>query len=74
MQPEDITRFNPWWTTGKVQRELTPAYKRRAFKMIECLMGTSTTKSKSLDHESKLCNTPVEKQETYDIHSTQQSR
>ncbi|MEM3186065.1 MAG: ATP-binding protein [Conexivisphaerales archaeon] len=35
MQPEDITRFNPWWTTGKVQRELTPAYKRRVFKMIE---------------------------------------
>src|SRR5579884_3689526 len=34
MRIEDITKFNPWWTTGKVPADLALQYKRKVFHEI----------------------------------------
>ncbi|RLG96749.1 hypothetical protein DRO28_05180 [Candidatus Bathyarchaeota archaeon] len=35
---EDVERFNEWWFTGKIRRELAPRFKRYAFpRIIESL-------------------------------------
>ena len=38
MLKEDVERFNEWWFTGKIRRDLTPPFKRYAFpRIIESL-------------------------------------
>ncbi len=34
MRIEDITKFNPWWTTGKVPSDLALEYKRKVFHAV----------------------------------------
>lgn len=34
MQKEDIERFNEWWFTGKIRRELAPPFRRYAFSRV----------------------------------------
>ncbi|MEM1955908.1 MAG: hypothetical protein QXW52_06555 [Candidatus Caldarchaeum sp.] len=37
---EDIERYNEWWFTGKVRRELAPEYRRRDYaKLLKALQN-----------------------------------
>ncbi len=56
MQPEDITRFNPWWTTGKVQRELAPAYKKKSIQDDRRLAQVQTDSSLRYEETTYITN------------------
>ncbi|MEM4343437.1 MAG: AAA family ATPase, partial [Candidatus Caldarchaeum sp.] len=61
---EDIERYNEWWFTGKVRRELVPEYRRRDYaKLLKALqnrqiviitglrrVGKSTLMYQAIDH------------------------